>query len=210
MNENTGSNRGPEIRRRVFRSNRWTGPSRTATGSAETGPATTGPESPATTGADTSGANTNSTDTSGAEAGNAGAGSTDASGVGTTGHTELSGADSVVFAALPRAAVEAFAGRDGEVPRFVVHLAVVTADLSGAANLARALVRSLAFMPEIDGGETTVSEEDNQGVRHRVFCDRLLPDRRRCAMRHAHAGRCRPTPPLPPPPTAAAASTGRR
>jgi hypothetical protein len=103
----------------------------------------------------------------------------------------------MVFAALPRAAVAAFVGRDGEVPRFVVHLPVVTADLAGAANLASALVRSLAFLPEIDGAETTVSEEDNQGVRHRVFCDRLLPDRRRCALRHAHAGRCRPVPPPP-------------
>lgn len=92
-------------------------------------------------------------------------------------------------------AVEAFAGRDGEVPRYAVHLAVLTADLAGAADLACALVRSLAHLPEIDGNETTVSEEDNQGVRRRVFCDRLLPDRRRCALRHAHAGRCAPDPP---------------
>lgn len=113
------------------------------------------------------------------------------------------------FAPPPRTGVESATGAGGEAPRFVVHLPVVTADLAGAVNLARALVRSLAFMPEIDGGETTVSEEDNQGVRHRVFCDRLLPDRRRCAMRHAHAGRCRSTPPPPPPQPQAVASGGR-
>lgn len=175
MNEQIGSNRGPEIRRRVFRSNRWTGPSPAATGAAAAGPAS--PES-----AD----NADSADTGGAGAG--------------AGRTELDGVDPVVFASLPKTAVAAFAGRDGEVPRFVVHLAVATADLAGAANLACALVRSLAFLPEIDGGETTVSEEDNQGVRHRVFCDRLLPNRRRCALRHAHAGRCRP---IPPPPSSA-------
>jgi hypothetical protein len=59
-----------------------------------------------------------------------------------------------VFRPLPRAAVQAVAGRDGEVPRYVVHLAVIAVDLAGAGNLACALARSLAFMPELDVGET--------------------------------------------------------
>jgi hypothetical protein len=95
-----------------------------------------------------------------------------------------------VFTPLPRAAVEAVAGRDGEVPRYIVHLAVIAVDLAGAGNLACALARSLAFMPEIDVGETTVSEEDAQHVRHRVFCDLVLPDRRRCVQRADHRGPC--------------------
>lgn len=82
--------------------------------------------------------------------------------------------------------------RRGEVPRFVIHLPVVAGDLTRAKRLAAALARSLAFIPEIDVGETTVSEEDHQGVRHRVFCDRLLPDGRRCARRKDHDGGCRP------------------
>jgi hypothetical protein len=98
-----------------------------------------------------------------------------------------------IFAPLPRAAVEVFAGRDGEVPRFVVHLPVITADLAGALNLAAALARSLAFMPEIDAGETTVSDEDDRSSRHRVFCDRLLSDRRRCALRADHDVPCTST-----------------
>ncbi|GAB3803466.1 hypothetical protein GCM10027605_25410 [Micromonospora zhanjiangensis] len=85
-----------------------------------------------------------------------------------------------------------FARRDGEVPRFVVHLPVVVTDLAGAKHLARRLAVALLALPEVDGGETTVSEEDNQGVRHRVFCDRLLADGRRCGRQNEHDGGCVP------------------
>ncbi|MBE1489937.1 hypothetical protein [Plantactinospora soyae] len=95
-----------------------------------------------------------------------------------------------MFDALPRAAVEAIAGRDSPVPRYVIHLPASSADLAGAVELAYALVRSLDFLPEIDAGETTVSEEDAQYVHHRVCCDRLLPGRRRCALRAGHDGTC--------------------
>lgn len=82
--------------------------------------------------------------------------------------------------------------RRSDVPRFVIHLPVVVGELAAAKRLAAALARSLTFMSEIDAGETTVSEEDHQGVRHRVFCDRVLPDGRRCARRNDHDGGCRP------------------
>ncbi|MGI5216133.1 hypothetical protein [Plantactinospora sp. CA-290183] len=95
-----------------------------------------------------------------------------------------------VFTALPRAAVEAFTGRDGPAPRYVIHLPATVADLSGALDLAYALAGSLGFLSEIDAGEVTVSEEDAQHVHHRVFCDRLLPGRRRCALRADHGGPC--------------------
>lgn len=90
------------------------------------------------------------------------------------------------------AGVEAGTGAGGETPRFVVHLPVVTSDLARALNLACALARSLSFMTEIDTAETTVTEETDQRVPHRVFCDRLLPDRTRCAGRAGHPGRCAP------------------
>ncbi|MFC6016684.1 hypothetical protein ACFP2T_10775 [Plantactinospora solaniradicis] len=95
-----------------------------------------------------------------------------------------------VFDALPRAAVEAFTGRDAPVPRYVIHLPAASADLAGAVELAYGLARSLDFLSEIDAGETTVSEEDAQHVHHRVCCDRLLPGRRRCALRARHDGSC--------------------
>jgi hypothetical protein len=95
-----------------------------------------------------------------------------------------------VFDALPRDAVAAFTGRDIPVPGYVIHLPATSADLAEAVELAYALVRSLSFLPELDVGETTVSEEDAQHVRHRVCCDRLLPGRRRCALRDAHDGPC--------------------
>ncbi|WP_405100905.1 hypothetical protein [Micromonospora sp. NBC_01412] len=72
--------------------------------------------------------------------------------------------------------------------RFVVHLPVLATDLDAA----RAITRALAFLADVDRAETTVSEEDAQHVRHRVFCDRLLDGRRRCPLRAHHDGECRP------------------
>lgn len=76
--------------------------------------------------------------------------------------------------------------------RYVIHLPVVTATLGRAAFLARALANSVTFLPEIDTGETTVSTEDQQGVHHRVFCDRLLDGGQRCVRSWQHPGRCLP------------------
>ncbi|WP_405116124.1 hypothetical protein OG559_15020 [Micromonospora sp. NBC_01405] len=76
--------------------------------------------------------------------------------------------------------------------RFVVHLPVLAADLDAARGFARVITRALAFLADVDRAETTVSEEDAQHVRHRIFCDRLLDGRRRCPLRAHHDGECRP------------------
>jgi hypothetical protein len=90
-------------------------------------------------------------------------------------------------------------GQDGERPgapvmaarkRFVIHLPVVVTDLAAASRLARVVARAVSFLPQTDSGETTVSEEDNQGVRHRVFCDLRLPGGRRCLLGADHDGPC--------------------
>lgn len=86
--------------------------------------------------------------------------------------------------------MEVFTGGDDEPPGFVIHLPVAAKDLASACRLAAALGGSLAFLPTIDTGGTTVSAEDHQNVRHRVFCDLLLPDRSRCPQRHRHEGPC--------------------
>lgn len=75
--------------------------------------------------------------------------------------------------------------------RWIIHLPIVAPDLARARIMARTAARSLAFLG-VDAGETTVSEEDNQGVHHRVYCDRLLPDGRRCVLRAEHQTDCAP------------------
>ncbi|MEV0157608.1 hypothetical protein AB0H57_28320 [Micromonospora sp. NPDC050686] len=74
--------------------------------------------------------------------------------------------------------------------RFVVHLPVVAADLPAALRFARAITRAVAFMVGLDSGGVTVSTEDAQGVRHWVFCDRLLDRGRRCRGLADHEGPC--------------------
>lgn len=92
---------------------------------------------------------------------------------------------------LTRTSASAPAGGTGSSDgRFVIHLPIVARDLRAATNVAVALARSLAFVPQLDIGETTVSGEDLQSVRHRVFCDRALPRSRRCGARHGHDGPC--------------------
>ncbi|SIQ15350.1 hypothetical protein [Micromonospora avicenniae] len=74
--------------------------------------------------------------------------------------------------------------------RFVVHLPVSATDLPAAKRLARAITRALGFLPDVDPGEMTVSEEDAQFVRHRVFCDTRLDGGRRCRRLADHDGPC--------------------
>ncbi|MGC4833959.1 hypothetical protein ACLQ3D_05630 [Micromonospora vinacea] len=74
----------------------------------------------------------------------------------------------------------------------MIHLPVAVPDLAGALALARTLARSLASTPQVDLGGTTVSAEDAQHVRHWVFCDRIMPGRRRCAREADHVGACLP------------------
>lgn len=58
-----------------------------------------------------------------------------------------------------------------------------------AAALAEALAMIVAA---VDRGEATVSREDRQGRRARLFCDRLLSEDKRCALRAGHDGECSP------------------
>ncbi|MCX4472207.1 hypothetical protein OOK41_18160 [Micromonospora sp. NBC_01655] len=59
--------------------------------------------------------------------------------------------------------------------------------VSGAIRWARWLL----VLPHADPGETTVSAEDDQNVRHRVFCDRRMPGGAgRCLLRADHDGPC--------------------
>ncbi|MFI7519875.1 hypothetical protein [Micromonospora globbae] len=74
--------------------------------------------------------------------------------------------------------------------RFVIHLPVVAADLLAAQRLARVVGRWIAVLPMMDPGEMTVSDEDMQFVRHRVFCDVRLAGGRRCVLRDGHDGEC--------------------
>jgi hypothetical protein len=76
--------------------------------------------------------------------------------------------------------------------RYVAHLPFTAADLPAARHFTGTLARSLAFLDEIDPGEVTVSAEDDQGTRHRVFCDRRLDGGRRCQRRADHDGQCLP------------------
>ncbi len=72
----------------------------------------------------------------------------------------------------------------------MAHLPFIAPDLPAARQFAGTLARSLAFLTEVDQGETTVSAEDDQGARHRVFCDRPLDSGRRCVRRTEHDGDC--------------------
>ncbi|NLU79042.1 hypothetical protein HCA58_11775 [Micromonospora sp. HNM0581] len=74
--------------------------------------------------------------------------------------------------------------------RWVVHLPVAASDLIAAQRLARVVARWASVLPPADPGETTVSAEDEQGVRHRVFCDLLLSTGRRCLLQADHDGDC--------------------
>lgn len=77
-----------------------------------------------------------------------------------------------------------------ERERFVIHLPVAAVDLTGAVRLARVVARWAGLLTQADPGETTVSAEDEQHVRHRVFCDLRLPGGRRCLLRADHDGSC--------------------
>ena len=81
-----------------------------------------------------------------------------------------------------------------EPGRFVVHLPFTASDLPTAKAFARAFCRSLSYLPQLDPGDTTVSEEDAQGVRHQVFCDRRLGTGRRCVLPADHPLACTPGP----------------
>nr|WP_243704826.1 hypothetical protein [Micromonospora sp. KC723] len=72
-------------------------------------------------------------------------------------------------------------------PHRIIHLPTTLTSVDQAAALAMALRRSLGHVLAIDFGETTLSEEDRQSVRTRVWCDARLKEGR-CALPTAHTG----------------------
>ncbi|MET8088902.1 hypothetical protein [Micromonospora sp. NPDC005220] len=76
-----------------------------------------------------------------------------------------------------------------DVPsRWILHLPTTLTSVDGARALAEALRGSLGHVTAIDFGETTLSEEDRQFVRTRVWCDQRLPGGGRCALPADHPG----------------------
>ena len=69
-------------------------------------------------------------------------------------------------------------------------LPVTSTSINAALKLARTLGRSITFLPDVDAFEAEVSEEDDQGVRHQVFCNRLRARNRRCEFKAEHVGDC--------------------
>lgn len=75
-------------------------------------------------------------------------------------------------------------------PRWIIHLPTTLTSLDEATALAVALCDSLGHLSVIDFGETTLSEEDAQFLRTRVFCDARVDDASRCRRRDDHDGPC--------------------
>ncbi|MFG1721786.1 hypothetical protein ACGFII_24480 [Micromonospora chalcea] len=74
--------------------------------------------------------------------------------------------------------------------RWIIHLPTTLTNADEAAALAVTLRYSLGHVTVIDFGETTLSEEDSQFVRTRVWCDARLDGAGRCGHRNDHSGPC--------------------
>ncbi|MGW3889434.1 hypothetical protein ACWD69_12185 [Micromonospora chokoriensis] len=75
-------------------------------------------------------------------------------------------------------------------PRWIIHLPTTLTSLDEVTALAVALCDSLGHLAVVDFGETTLSEEDAQFLRTRVFCDARLGGAARCRRSDAHDGPC--------------------
>ncbi|WP_018253652.1 hypothetical protein [Salinispora mooreana] len=74
--------------------------------------------------------------------------------------------------------------------RWVLHLPTTLTNQDDAVRLAAALRDPLTHVTVLDFGETTLSEEDRQLLRTRVWCDARLDEAGRCRRRADHAGPC--------------------
>ncbi|MDM4722661.1 hypothetical protein QTQ03_24825 [Micromonospora sp. WMMA1363] len=75
-------------------------------------------------------------------------------------------------------------------PRWIIHLPTTLTSLDETTTLATALRDSLGHLTVIDFGETTLSEEDHQFLRTRVWCDTRTDDGQRCHHPNDHDGPC--------------------
>ncbi|GIG85484.1 hypothetical protein [Plantactinospora endophytica] len=81
-------------------------------------------------------------------------------------------------------------------PRWVIHLPTTLTDHQAAVDLLTALRASLAHVPVLDFGEATISPEDQQSTRTRIWCDAPVgeprggPGSRRCHQLVDHPGPC--------------------
>ncbi|MFI7078355.1 hypothetical protein ACIBO1_13800 [Micromonospora sp. NPDC049903] len=75
-------------------------------------------------------------------------------------------------------------------PFWIIHLPTRLTTLDEVTALAVALRDSLGHLTTIDFGETTLSEEDRQFLRHRVWCDTPLDNGHRCHRPSAHDSQC--------------------
>jgi hypothetical protein len=80
-----------------------------------------------------------------------------------------------------------------DVP-WVIHLPTTLTTVDDAIALTTALRDSLSHVTVLDFGEVTLSEEDNQRVRRRVYCDRLLSHDTRCTLHRGHDNSCTSSP----------------
>ncbi|WP_341721111.1 hypothetical protein QQG74_02360 [Micromonospora sp. FIMYZ51] len=75
--------------------------------------------------------------------------------------------------------------------RWVIHLPVSAPDLARARMFARTVARLLARLSaRVEPGGATVSAEDQQCVRHWVFCDQRMPGGGRCVLAVDHSPPC--------------------
>ncbi|WFF03415.1 hypothetical protein [Micromonospora sp. WMMD964] len=79
-------------------------------------------------------------------------------------------------------------------PRWIIHLPTTLTRLDEVTALAVALRDSLGHLAVVDFGETTLSEEDAQFLRTRVFCDARLDGAGRCGRSVTHDGPCAAVP----------------
>ncbi|MEU7585124.1 hypothetical protein AB0A95_02335 [Micromonospora sp. NPDC049230] len=79
-------------------------------------------------------------------------------------------------------------------PCWIIHLPTTLTSPDEATALAVALRDSLGHLSVLDFGEITLSEEDAQFLRTRVFCDVALDGAGRCRRRDGHDGPCAAVP----------------